>query len=235
MTEAIDNAPARDGSDAAVPVIAIDGTSGSGKGTLARAVAAAMSWHLLDSGALYRIVGVAAQQRALSLDDAATLAAMAADLDIVFDGESVVVDGDDVSLTIRSEAAGVTASRVAALEPVRDALFAVQRGLRRPPGLVADGRDMGTVVFPDAQLKVYLDATVEERAERRYKQLIDKGLGGSLRALRESITERDERDKRRAVSPLVPASDAIQIDSTHLGIDDVIAQVLALASERGLR
>jgi cytidylate kinase len=216
------------------PVITIDGPSGSGKGTIAALVAEHLGWHLLDSGALYRIVAAVALRRGVALDAADALAELAAGLDIVFSAGGVCVNGDDLSLRIREEDVSAGASRVAALQPVRDAILALQRSQQRPPGLVADGRDMGTVVFPDAPLKVYLDATAEVRAERRYNQLKNKGLSVSLPALLASIQERDERDRRRAVAPLRPAPDAILIDSTNMSIDAVLSRVLDEARSRGL-
>jgi len=216
------------------PVITIDGPSGSGKGTIAALLAEHLGWHLLDSGALYRIVAAVALARSIPLDDADALASMAAGLDIVFGADCIRVDGEDLSLRIREEEVSAGASRVAVLQPVRDAILALQRGQRRPPGLVADGRDMGTVVFPEAPLKVYLDATAEVRAERRYNQLKNKGLSVSLAALLASIQERDERDRRRAVAPLRPAPDAILIDSTDLTIEAVLSRVLDEARSRGL-
>lgn len=222
----------------AAAVIAIDGPSGSGKGTLAEALARRLGWQLLDSGALYRIVALAAAQRDVGFDDGVGLAEMTRELDIEFrPGDAGVVvrlGGQDVTLQIRAESVSADASLVAALPPVRKALLERQRGLRRAPGLVADGRDMGTVVFPDARLKVFLEASPEERAARRHKQLIDKGLGGSLRALLRGIQERDERDRQRAESPLVAARDAVVIDSTALGIEAVEQQVWRLIEERGL-
>ena len=219
-------------------VITIDGPSGSGKGTLAEALARRLGWHLLDSGALYRIVALAAAQRDVGIEVGADLADMARELDIEFrpgdGGVAVRLDGRDVSREIRAESVSANASRVAALGAVRRALLERQQGFRRKPGLVADGRDMGTVVFPDAQLKVFLEASPEERAVRRHKQLIDKGLGGSLRALLEGIRERDERDRQRAESPLVPAQDAVVIDSTALGVDAVERRVWQLIEARGL-
>jgi len=221
------------------PVIAVDGPSGSGKGTLAARLARKLDWHLLDSGALYRIVAWSALAEAVALDDGGGLAKLAKRLRIRFDvtiGDDVIVRvGDtDVSRAIRDEAVSVAASQVAALPPVRTALLDTQHRFRRRPGLVADGRDMGTVVFADAPLKIFLDASAEERAKRRYKQLKDKDLGVSLRALLESIRERDERDRSRAVSPLKPADDAVVIDSSSLSIDDVFEQVWQLAVDRGL-
>ncbi|MEZ5557137.1 MAG: (d)CMP kinase [Pseudomonadales bacterium] len=219
---------------AETPVIAIDGPSGSGKGTVAARVAEHLGWHLLDSGALYRIVAAVALERAIALDDAQALEALARGLSIRFDGTRVWVDDADLSERIRHEDVSAGASQVAALQVVRDAILALQRAQRRPPGLVADGRDMGTVVFVDAPLKVYLDATPEVRAERRYNQLKNKGLSVSLAALLANLRERDERDRGRAVAPLRPAKDAILIDSTHLTIDEVVARVLEAARARGL-
>ncbi len=222
--------------DAAVlpPVITIDGPGGSGKGTLARAVAARLGWHLLDSGSLYRIVGWAAQTRDVPLDDEPGLAELALGLDIRFDGDETWVDGVGAEAHIRSEEAGTAASRVAALPAVRTALDSVQKTLRKPPGLVADGRDMGTVVFPAAPLKIYLEASAHIRAERRHKQLKEKGSPANLRALLVAIEDRDKRDKGRDVSPLVPAEDAVILDSTAMTIDAVIERAMQLARDRGL-
>jgi cytidylate kinase len=223
---AVDAAPA--------PVIAIDGPSGSGKGTIAGLVAARLGWHLLDSGALYRIVAASALDRGLALDEPEDLAAMARGLEIVFEGERVLVDGSDVSLLIRTEEVSEAASKVAVLQPVRDAILDLQRAMRRAPGLVADGRDMGTVVFPEAPLKVFLDASAETRAERRYIQLKNKGLSVSLADLLANIRERDARDRGRAVAPLRPAEGAVLIDSTDMPVDEVLARVLEEARARGL-
>jgi len=220
--------------DRSVPVIAIDGPSGSGKGTIAGLVAARLGWWLLDSGALYRVVAAEALARAIPLDAEAALAAMATRLDIRLDGDRVLVDGRDVTLAIRAEEVSAASSQVAALPGVRAAILSLQRSMCRPPGLVADGRDMGTVVFPGAALKIYLDATVEVRAERRHKQLKNKGLSVSLRALLANLQERDARDKGRAVAPLEPAPDAVIIDSTHLSIDEVLEQILAEVVRRQL-
>lgn len=220
--------------DLVVPVIAIDGPSGSGKGTVAGLVAERLGWRLLDSGALYRVVAAEALRLGLPLDGEEALAAMAGGLDIRFDGGQVLVNGRDVSLDIRREEVSAASSRVAALPSVRTAILALQRGMRVSPGLVADGRDMGTVVFPEAPLKIYLDATVEVRAERRYKQLKNKGLSVSLRALLANLEERDARDKGRAVAPLEPAPDAVIIDSTNLSIDQVLELILSEAARRKL-
>jgi len=217
-----------------VPVVTIDGPSGSGKGTIAAMLAERLGWHLLDSGALYRIVAAVALSRGTALDDEAALAEMAGRLDISFDDGSVRVDGENLAEVIRSEPVSRAASQVAALSAVRGAILEAQQRMRRAPGLVADGRDMGTVVFKDASLKIYLDASVEERAERRYNQLKNKGLSVSLRALLASLTERDERDKGRAVSPLVPAKDALVIDSTSLTIEAVLRIVYAEVLARHL-
>lgn len=218
------------------PVLAIDGPSGSGKGTISRRVAARLGWHLLDSGALYRLVGLAAGRHGVALDDQERLAALARDLDVAFesagDEPRVLLEGDDVSDAIRTEQAGDAASRVAAVPAVRTALLDRQRAFRRLPGLVADGRDMGSVVFPDAELKVFLTASPEERAKRRYKQLKEKGFGGSLSALSEEIAERDRRDASRAVAPLKPTDDAELLDTTGLSIDAVVERVMDLVRAR---
>ena len=218
------------------PVIAIDGPSGSGKGTIARQVAAALGWHLLDSGALYRLLALAAVRRGVALDDARALANLAGELDVRFGtgagGEELVwLDGEPVRSELRTEEAGRGASTVAALQPVRDALLALQRGFRKAPGLVADGRDMGTHVFPEAELKVYLTASAEERARRRHKQLKDKGIDVSLAALSRDIEDRDRRDSERSVAPLRPAEDARILDSSNQSIDAVTETVLDWARE----
>jgi len=222
---------------AGVPVIAIDGPSGSGKGTVSRRVAAALGWHLLDSGALYRLVALAGSLAGLDAADRAGHAALARCMAVRFDvdehGDEVVyLDGRPVTGEIRTEAAGESASRVAAWPEVRTGLLERQRRFAEPPGLVADGRDMGSIVFPSAGLKLFLTASAEERARRRYKQLKDKGLSVNLAALSAEIAERDRRDATRAVAPLVAVDDAIVIDSTGMNVDAVVARVLELARVR---
>ena len=223
--------------DGAVPIITIDGPSGSGKGTISRQVASRLGWHLLDSGALYRLVALAGLQQGLAPDDEPGHARIAENLAAVFGTdpsgeEQIWLDGREVSREIRSEQAGAGASRVAAMPSVRAGLLERQRAYARPPGLVADGRDMGTAIFPHAQLKIFLTASPEERARRRYKQLKDKGLDANLAALSLEIAERDRRDASRPVAPLKPAADAIIVDSTSMSIEDVIARVLELAAAR---
>ncbi len=217
-----------------VPVIAIDGPGGSGKGALASALAERLGWHLLDSGALYRIVAVVGIARGIALDNESELAAAAAGLAISIDAQTVIVDGENFTDLIRAPNATAGSSQVAALPGVRAAILAMQRAMRRMPGLVADGRDMGTVVFPSAVLKIFLDASAEVRAQRRYNQLKNKGLSVNLRALLAAIKERDERDIRRAVSPLKAAGDAIIIDSTAMTLDEVVAEVYAEVVARQL-
>ena len=217
--------------ESAAPVLAIDGPSGSGKGTIARRVATALGWHLLDSGALYRLTGLAANRRDTPFSDDRALGELAETLDVRFgdrDGEEqIFLDGEDVTGDVRTEETGRLASRVAACQAVRDALLELQRGFRKPPGLVADGRDMGTHVFPDAAVKVFLTASAEERARRRYKQLKDKGIGVNLAALSRDIAERDRRDSERAVAPLRPATDARVLDTSYMTIDEVTRTVVA--------
>ena len=219
-----------------VPVIAIDGPSGSGKGTIARNVASRLGWHLLDSGALYRLVALAATRDGLPLDDAEKLAEVARNLEVQFDsdnsgGEQIWLSGSIVTDEVRTEECGKGASTVAPLQPVRTALLTLQRGFRRMPGLVADGRDMGTHVFPDAGLKVYLTASAGERAKRRHKQLKDKGIDVSLAALSRDIEDRDRRDSERLVAPLRPAEDARILDSSSQSIEAVTRTVLDWASD----
>lgn len=213
-------------------VIAIDGPAGAGKGAAAAAVAAHLGWRLLDSGALYRVVGLQALRRGLDLADERALAAMAAGLRIVFDGERVMVDDEDQTKAIREHRVDAAASRVAKLAAVRSALLDLQHGFRQPPGLVADGRDMGTVVFPSARLKVFLTASAEERARRRYRQLKASQPSVSLRAHFEAIEERDRADANRAVAPLAAAADAVTIDSSGMSIEAVVGVILSLAAER---
>ncbi len=213
------------------PVLALDGPSGSGKGTIARRVAGSLGWHLLDSGALYRLVGLAADRRSIDFADEAAIAALAAALDVEFGAdeagnERIRLDGTDVTADVRTEDTGRLASKVAALPAVRTALLDLQKSFRQSPGLVADGRDMGTQVFPDAAVKVFLTATPDERARRRYKQLKDKGIGVSLSALSRDIADRDRRDSERAVAPLRPADDAYVLDSSNKTIEEVTQEVL---------
>jgi cytidylate kinase len=215
------------------PVLTLDGPSGSGKGTIARAVADRLGWHMLDSGAIYRAVGYAAGAKGLDLSDAEAVARCASAARIEFrdpgDGDArVIIDGVDATDAIRTETAGAAASAIAALPEVRKALVDKQLAFRRPPGLVADGRDMGTVIFPDAPYKVFLTASPAERAERRYKQLKAKGLDVTLTSLLHEIEVRDARDASRTVAPLRPAVNAVVIDTTGLPIPTVVAQVLAV-------
>jgi cytidylate kinase len=218
-------------------VLTVDGPSGSGKGTISRRVASRLGWHLLDSGALYRLVGLAATRRGVSLDDGEGLAALATAMRVRFgaDAERVELEGADVTADLRTETAGAAASRVAAIPAVRAALLQRQRDFARPPGLVADGRDMGTVVFPAATLKVFLTASAEERATRRHKQLKEKGIDVSLPDLSWDIAQRDARDASRSVAPLKPAPDARVIDSTRLTPEEVIAHILKWLEEVGIQ
>jgi cytidylate kinase len=214
-------------------VITIDGPSASGKGTVAVRVAEALGFSLLDSGALYRVLGIAARKQQLNLDDHQQMAQLAADLKIEFGNAgpgSVWLNGEDVSLEIRTDAASKLASEVGAIPAAREALLQRQLEFRQPPGLVADGRDMGTIVFPNAELKIFLTASPEERAQRRYKQLIAKGIGAILPDLLRELKSRDERDSQRAISPLRPAADATILDTTRLTIDEVVTRVLVLAA-----
>jgi len=217
-----------------IPVLTIDGPSGSGKGTIARMVADALGWHMLDSGALYRAVGFAAGMEGLDLSDAEAVTRCAQTTRISFRAAKggtetrVIVNSMDATDELRTETCGAAASAVAAIPTVRDALFDKQRGFRKAPGLVADGRDMGTVIFPDARHKVFLTASDEERAKRRYKQLKQKGLEVTLSTLLREIQARDVRDATRAVAPLRPAADAVVIDSTGMPIESVVAAVLKL-------
>ena len=220
------------------PVITIDGPSGSGKGTISSMLAQRLGWRFLDSGALYRLVALACQNHAIELENVEAVVTIAAHLDVQFDTRSqttrVVLEGEDVTDTIRTETVGNAASKVAAIPSVREALLGRQRDFLGEPGLLADGRDMGTVVFPDAELKIFLTASAEERAKRRYNQLKDKGLDVNLADLLNEISERDKRDSERTVSPLVPADDAVLVDSTGTGIEEVFQQAYTLCEERGL-
>jgi cytidylate kinase len=212
-----------------IPVLAIDGPSGAGKGTVSRAVAKRLGWHFLDSGAIYRSLAIAVLRSGTSLDDAEAIARLAAAMDLRFptgDPLQILLNGEDIAHEIATETCGNTASRIAAYGPVRKALLDKQRGFRQPPGLVADGRDMGTVVFPDAPFKIFLTASAEVRALRRYKQLKGKGVHVNLDSLTKEIEERDRRDRERIEAPLVMAEGAILIDSSELAIEQVIARIL---------
>lgn len=209
-----------------IPVITIDGPAASGKGTIAARVARSLGFHYLDSGALYRLATFAALKHGISLDDAAALAAQAANLDPVFDGEKILFEGEDVSTAIRSEAVSSATSQVAAIPEVREALFNLQRRFAHAPGLVADGRDMGTVIFPKAELKVFLTATARVRAERRYKQLVERGEAADLDALTRDLEARDKRDRERETAPLRAAIDAYILDTSEMDIESVEKKVL---------
>ena len=215
-----------------IPVLTIDGPSGSGKGTVAQLMAKDLGWHYLDSGALYRVLAKACTKHGVELSDETSVSTLAKNLDVVFlfkNGElEVLLEGQNVSTLIRSEQTGNAASKVAALPLVRSALLERQHHFRQLPGLVTDGRDMGTVVFPDAPYKIFLNASAEVRAQRRHKQLKEKGIGSKIPELINEISERDERDRNRRVAPLRPATDAIQLDSTSLGIENVFERVRAI-------
>jgi CMP/dCMP kinase len=219
----------------AVPVIAIDGPAASGKGTIAYNVADALAFHYLDSGALYRLVALRAIEQRVAAEDAPTLARVADGVDVSFERGRAMLHGRDVADALRTEEVSTVASRIAVHASVRGALLSRQRAFRKPPGLVADGRDMGSVVFPDATLKVFLTASAEARAERRHKQLIAKGISVNIDGLLRDIRERDIRDTTRAAAPLVAAPDAVSLDTTDLSIAEVTAAVLALYGERKAR
>ena len=225
------------------PIIALDGPSGAGKGVVANFLSTQYEFHLLDSGALYRLVGIAARRTSIALEnsplDEAVLGEIARSLDVAFtstnnpeDPLEIMLYGEQVAHEVRTDEAGVDASRVASLPAVRDGLFELQRSFRQSPGLVADGRDMGTVVFPEAEVKIYLTASAKARAERRYNQLIHKGINVTMSDLFQSIQARDERDMNRVVSPLKPAEDAFVIDSTDMDIEEVLRNVEAIVTEK---
>ena len=221
------------------PVIAVDGPSGVGKGMVTRWLAHELGWHRLDSGALYRILALAAQRAGISHERPEAVAALAPGLDIRFVGtteadEAILVDGEDWTSAIRAESTGGLASHIASAEPVRAALLQRQRDFRQAPGLVGDGRDMGTVIFPDARLKIFLDASAEARAERRWRQLSQAGVNVRLLDLCAEVRARDERDRKRAIAPLAPAADAIVVDSTQMKPDEVLAEIGQLLRDRGI-
>lgn len=217
------------------PVLTIDGPSGAGKGTVSARVALELGWNVLDSGAVYRSVAHAALERGVQVEDEARLIELCAELDLGFspgrDGVQVCLDGHDLGDALRSEEVGVMSSRVAAISSVRHALLELQRSFRRPPGLVADGRDMGTVVFEDAPVKVFLDASVRERARRRHQQLKEKGESVTFDRLFRDLEARDRRDRERSVAPTLPAADAVIVDSTRMSVDDVVARILSLVRQ----
>lgn len=223
----------------AVPVICLDGPSGSGKGTVGRILARRLGWHFLDSGALYRLVAVAARQAGIDLGATESLAGLANDLDVAFSWddqgrERIVLAGHEVTAAVRAETTGADASRVAAYPAVREALLARQQASRRAPGLIADGRDMGTVVFPDAPLKIFLTASAEERARRRHKQLMEHGIDASIPSLIKEIEGRDRQDRERSIAPLKPAPDALTIDSTGRLPERLCEEIIALGQDRNL-
>ena len=221
-----------------IPVVTIDGPSGVGKGTVSLRVAKQLGWHTLDSGAIYRVLALAALQTQVSLSDENALASLASHLEVQFvplpdlSATQVVLNGQEVSQKLRSESSGMVASQIAVLPKVRQALLARQRAFRQKPGLVADGRDMGTIVFPDAPIKIFLTASIEERAQRRYKQLKEKGINAKLSHLIVEIGERDKRDCTRTIAPLIAAAEALTIDTTKTPIEPVVARILSIISER---
>ena len=217
-----------------IPVIAIDGPTASGKGTVAGLVADRLGWHYLDSGAIYRVLALAALKQGVDLTDEASVAALGDTLEVSFKAEGIFLSGEDVSLDVRREGTGNAASKIAALPRVRAALLTRQRAFCASPGLVADGRDMGSVVFPQAFLKIFLTASAESRAERRHKQLITKGLPANIADLLRDLQERDARDSSRAVAPLRPCEDAVVLDTTALTIDEAVQYVLSLVRQRCL-
>ncbi|MBR9793043.1 MAG: (d)CMP kinase [Gammaproteobacteria bacterium] len=219
-----------------IPVVTVDGPSGAGKGTLSALIAEKLGWHLLDSGAIYRVLAVAAMHHDLPVDDESAVVPLASGLDVSFEIDNeqrrVVLEGEDVTDDIRTEEVGAVASQIASLARVREALLRRQRAFQQDPGLVADGRDMGTVVFPDANVKLFLTASAEARAERRYNQLKDKGLDVNIARLLTDIKARDDRDANRSIAPLVPAEDAIVIDSTDLDINQVFESAMEIINSR---
>lgn len=218
------------------PILTVDGPSGSGKGTVCQILAAKLGWHILDSGAIYRVLALAAIHHDVAQDNEDALSVLAAHLDVRFEpgeqGLQVILEGENVSRDIRTEEVGFAASKVAAFPAVREALLQRQRDFAMAPGLIADGRDMGTVVFPQAAVKIFLDASAEERADRRFNQLQEKGFNVSICALLEEIKKRDDQDRNRAISPLVAADDALTIDSTDLSIEQVVEDVLSFAQDK---
>ncbi|MFT5839232.1 MAG: cytidylate kinase [Flavobacteriales bacterium] len=218
------------------PVITIDGPSGSGKGTVSTLLAKKLGWHFLDSGAIYRVLAVASIHHQIPAEDETGLLPLASGLDVNFEttekGVRVILEGEDVSDTIRTEEVGATASKIASLPSIREALLRRQRGFKQSPGLVADGRDMGTVVFPEAQVKIFLTASAEERADRRFKQLKDMGHNVSMLRLLQDIKARDERDANRTFAPLVPAKDALVLDSTELNVEQVLEKIEMFIEEK---
>ena len=219
-----------------IPVVTVDGPSGAGKGTLSALIAEKLGWHLLDSGAIYRVLAVAAMHHDLPIDDESAVVPLASGLDVSFEIDNeqrrVVLEGEDVTDDIRTEEVGAVASKIASLARVREALLRRQRAFQQDPGLVADGRDMGTVVFPDANVKLFLTASAEARAERRYNQLKDKGLDVNIARLLTDIKARDDRDANRSIAPLVPAEDAVVIDSTDLDINQVFESAMEIINSR---
>jgi len=225
--------------DSTIPVVTIDGPSGTGKGTIAAIIAKKLGWNMLDSGSLYRLTAYAAITHHIDLEDKIAVSLVAEQLDVEFvpgaDMQTaIMLEGQEVSREIRTETAGNNASKIAAIPEVRQALLNRQHGFLQPPGLVADGRDMGTVIFPEARLKIFLTASAEERARRRYKQLKEKGISANIDRLSQEISERDERDSNRAVAPLKPADDAEVLDTSELSIDEVVQSVLLLLQKYGL-